>query len=433
MYELGAAELIRRLAYALAIGFLIGLERGWGARDEQEGERTAGVRTHGLAALLGGVWGALALQFVHESGAVALGLSFVLFGAVMAVFRYRETGHEQKFGATSVVAMMLAYALGAYAVVGDESVAAAGAVATTTLLAAKGVLHGWLQRLTWDELRSGLVLLVMSFILLPILPDHTIDRWGAVNPHDLWLLTVLIATISFAGYVAVKLVGFRRGVAVAGFAGGLASSTATTAEMSRLVAAQPLNVDILAAGALFANAVMGVRVLAILGVVNPDFGLRLAAPLLALGLVYLLAGGLLMRRAAVTGDPGTGSPAATGNPLDLPAVLKFGALLATVLVLSKIVTQYAGSAGAYALALISGLADVDAISLSMARHGAQEIGAGSAGFAVLLAIVANTFVKSAMAWMIGGPGMGGRISLASTAALVAAVAALRFLPTPTGF
>jgi uncharacterized membrane protein (DUF4010 family) len=432
MYEMGAAELIRRLAYALAIGFLIGLERGWGARDEQEGERTAGVRTHGLAALLGGIWGALALQFAHESGAVALGLSFVLFGAVMAVFRYRETGHEQRFGATSVVAMMLAYALGAYAVVGDETVAAASAVATTTLLAAKGVLHSWLQRLTWDELRSGLVLLVMSFILLPILPDHTIDRWGAVNPHELWLLTVLIAAISFAGYVAVKFVGFRRGVAVAGFAGGLASSTATTAAMSRLVAAQPRNVDVLAAGAIFANAVMGLRVLAILGVVNPDFGLRLAAPLLALGLVYLLAGVFLMQRAAVTGDTETSSPATTGNPLDLPAVLKFGALLAAVLVLSKIVTQYAGSAGAFALALISGLADVDAISLSMARHGAQEIGAGAAGFAVLLAIVSNTFVKATMGWMIGGSGMGARMALSSAAALGAAVAALAFLPVPHG-
>jgi uncharacterized membrane protein (DUF4010 family) len=433
MYELSAAELIRRLAYALAIGFLIGLERGWGARDEQEGERTAGVRTHGLAALLGGVWGALSLQFAHDSGAVALGLSFVLFGGVMAAFRYRETAHEQRFGATSVVAIMLAYALGAFAVVGDESVAAAGAVATTTLLAAKGALHNWVQKLTWDELRSGLVLLVMSFILLPILPDHPIDRWQAVNPHELWLLTVLIATISFAGYVAVKLVGFRRGVAVAGFAGGLASSNATTAAMSRLAATQPGNVDVLAAGAIFANAVMGPRVLAILGVVNPDFGLRLAAPLLALGLVYLLAGAFLMRRAEANGGAQTNEPVTTGNPLDLPAVLKFGAFLAAVLVLSKIVTQFAGSAGAYALALISGLADVDPISLSMARNGGKEIGANAAAFAVLLAIVSNTVVKSTMGWVMGGPGMGMRIGLASAAALAAGLAALRLVPPPPGF
>jgi uncharacterized membrane protein (DUF4010 family) len=431
MYEMGPAELIRRLAYALAIGLLIGLERGWGARDEQEGERTAGVRTHGLAALLGGVWGAVALAFARESGAVALGLSFVLFAAAMAVFRFRETEHDKTFGATSVVAMMLAYALGAYAVVGDEVAAAAGAVATTALLAAKGLLHEWVQKLTFEELRSGLVLLVMSFILLPVLPDRAIDRWGAVNPHELWLMTVLIAAVSFSGYVAVKIVGYRRGIAVAGLAGGLASSTATTAAMARLANETPGNAGVLAAGAIFANAVMGPRVLAVLSVVNPEFGLRLAAPLIGVGLVYLFAGAFLMWRGDGAGEENR-DPAATANPLDLPAVLKFGALLAAVMALSKILTGFAGSSGAYALALLSGLADVDAISLSMARHGAQEIGANAAALAVLLAVLSNTAAKVGMAWVMGGAAMGMRLAAASVLALGAGLAALAFLSAPLG-
>ncbi len=432
MYEMGAAEVIRRLAYALAIGLLIGLERGWGARAEQEGERTAGVRTHGLAALLGGVWGAVALQFSHNAGAVALGLSFLLFGAAMAVFRFRETEHDKTFGATSVVAMMLAYGLGAYAVVGDEAAAAAGAVATTTLLAAKGLLHEWVQKLTWEELRSGLVLLVMSFILLPVLPDRDIDRWGAVNPHELWLMTVLIAAVSFCGYVAVKIVGYRRGVAVAGLAGGLASSTATTAAMARLAEVHPNDAGVLAAGAIFANAIMGPRVLAILGVVNPAFGLRLAAPLLSIGLVYLLAGALLIRPGAGPGDDRERNPVTSDNPLDLPAVLKFGALLAAVMILSKVLTRFAGSSGAYALAAVSGLADVDAISLSMARHGAQEVGWTAASLAVLIAVLSNTATKVGIAWVLGGPAMGLRLAVASILALGAGAAALAFVPTPLG-
>ncbi len=431
MYEMGAAEVIRRLAYALAIGLLIGLERGWGARAEQEGERTAGVRTHGLAALLGGVWGAIALQFSQSAGAVALGLAFLLFGAAMAVFRFRETEHDKTFGATSVVAMMLAYGLGAYAVVGDEAAAAAGAVATTTLLAAKGLLHQWVQKLTWEELRSGLVLLIMSFILLPVLPDRDIDRWGAVNPHELWLMTVLIAAVSFCGYVAVKVVGYRRGIAVAGLAGGLASSTATTAAMARLAEENPRNAGVLAAGALFANAIMGPRVLAILGVVNPALALRLAAPLVAIGLVYLLAGALFIGRGARPEDRER-NPAASGNPLDLPAVLKFGALLASVMVLSKVLTRVAGSSGAYALAALSGLADVDAISLSMARHGVQEIGWTAASIAVLIAVLSNTATKVGIAWVLGGPAMGLRFAVASVLALGAGAAALAFIPTPTG-
>jgi uncharacterized membrane protein (DUF4010 family) len=431
MWEMSGTELIRRFAYALAIGLLIGLERGWGARAEQEGERTAGVRTHGLAALLGGVWGALATQFAHESGATALGLSFVLFGGVMALYRYREIEHEKTFGATSVVAMMLAYALGAFAVAGDEVAAAAAAVATTSLLAAKGLLHEWLEKLTWEELRSGLVLLVMSFILLPILPDREIDRWGAINPHELWLLTVLIAAVSFVGYLAVKMVGYRRGIAVAGLAGGLASSTATTAAMARLAAAQPGDAGVLAAGAIFANAVMGPRVLAVLSVVNLDFALRLAAPLVALGLAYLVAGWVIMRRNAGRSDDDS-NPMTSANPLDLPAVLKFGALLAAVMILSRILTKVAGSAGVYALALVSGLADVDAISISMARHGPQEIGAAAAVVAVLVAIFANTLVKVGLAWGIGGAAMGVRLAVASVLALGAAVAALAFLPRIAG-
>lgn len=427
MYEMGAAELIRRLAYALAIGLLIGLERGWGARSEQEGERTAGVRTHGLTALLGGVWGALALQFARNSGVVALGLSFALFGAVMAVYRYRETVHDKTYGATSVVAMMLAYALGAYAVVGDEVAAAAAAVATTTLLAVKGWLHDWVQKLTWEELRSGLALLVMSCILLPILPDHAIDRWESINPHELWLMTVLIAAISFLGYVAVQLVGYRRGVAVAGLAGGLASSTATTAAMARLAREFPDDVKVLTAGAIFANAVMAPRVLTVLSFINPEFGLRLAPPLICLGVVYLLAGAVFMRRGDASGEE-KGNPIAAGNPLDLPAVLKFGALLASVMVLSKVVTKFAGSAGVYALALISGVADVDAIGLTMARHGAEEIGLAAAGLAVLLAILSNTIVKVGMGWLIGGAAMGVRLAIASTFAVGAGVAAMLYLP-----
>lgn len=431
MYDMGTAELIQRLFVALAIGLLIGLERAWRTREEQEGERAAGLRTHGLAALLGGVWGAIAMQFAHDGGALALGVAFLLFGALIGLFRYRETLHNHTFGATTLVGALLAFALGAYAVVGDRLAAAAAAVATTALLALKALLHGWVERLTWIELRSGLVLLAMSFILLPVLPDAAIDRWGAINPHDLWLLTVLIGVVSFVGYAAVRLVGYRRGVAVAGMAGGLASSTAATAAISRLAAEHPDQLNVLAAGAIFANAVMAPRVLAILSFVNPDFGLRLAGPLVAVGLVYFLAGGALMWRGGVEGD-GERNPIIIDNPLDLPAVLKFGALLAAVMVLSKIVTKFAGSSGAYALALISGVADVDAISLTMASQGVGEIGARAAALSVLLAIFSNTIVKAAISWAVGGFGMGWRFSAVSALALGAGVAALAFLPALRG-
>ncbi len=423
MYDMLPDELIWRLSVALAIGLLIGLERGWKARDAAEGERAAGVRTHALAGLLGGVWGAIAAPWGGQ-GAIALALAFMAFVAVIALFRLREIAAEHIYGATTLVAAMLAFALGAFAVVGEPAPAIAGGVATAALLAAKTALHAWLQRLSWLELRSGLVLLVMSFILLPALPNHPIDPWGAINPFALWLLTVLIAVISFVGYVAVRAVGYRQGLAVAGLAGGLASSTATTAAMARLAPEHPDRVGALAGGAALANAVMALRVLAILSLINPELGLRLVGPLTGVGLVYLLAGALLVRS-----DPAGGEHAGEGplvdNPLDLAIVLKFGLFLAVVMALSRLATHFAGPAGVYAVALLSGMADVDAIALAMGRQGAAEIGMQAAGVAVLLAVASNTVVKTTMGWMLGGRALGARLTLASILAMIAGGLMLR--------
>jgi len=422
MYELSAVELIQRLSIALAIGLLIGLERGWTSRGEAEGERAAGVRTHGLVALLGGVWGAI-VQPYGASGVVALAIAFVFVGALIGVYRYRENVHDETFGATTAVAALLAFSLGAFAVIGDIQAAAAAAVATTAILALKALLHGFIERITWDELRSGLALLAMSFILLPILPNRVIDPWDAVNPFELWLMTVLIGVISFAGYVAVKVVGYRRGVAVAGMAGGLASSTAATAAMSRLARENPSQIGASAAGAIFANAIMAPRIIAVIAVINPALAWSLAPPVVTGGALFALAGAFLLRRSG-NERPVESSGISVGNPLDLVAVLKFGALLATVMVLSRFATHFAGSAGAYALAAVSGIVDVDAIGLTMARLGPTEVGAKAAAGAVLLALLSNTASKVAMGWIIGGAGMGLRLTATSALAVAGALIAL---------
>jgi uncharacterized membrane protein (DUF4010 family) len=232
-------------------------------------------------------------------------------------------------------------------------------------------------------------------------------------------MTVLIATISFVGYVAVKAVGYRRGLAVAGLAGGLASSTATTAAMARLAPERADQVGALAGGAVLANAVMALRVLAILGLINLDLALRLAAPLTGLALVYLLAGATLVRSERAGGDHADQAPL-IDNPLDLAMVLKFGLFLALVMALSRIASHFAGPAGVYAIAMLSGMADVDAIALAMGRQGAAEIGLQAAGIAVLLAIASNTLVKTVLGWTLGGRALGARLAIASTLALIGA-------------
>ena len=409
-------ELLERMSVALGIGLLIGLERGWQQRREPAGERSVGLRTIALASMLGGVWGSIAARLSSSGGAVALGIAFLVFAVAIMVFRLRESIHDRTYGATTVVAAMLAFSLGAFALVGDVRVAAASGVAATALLALKEVLHGWVERLTWAELRSGLVLLAMTFVLLPFLPNRTVDPWSAVNPYELWLMTILIAMISFAGYVAVKLAGEERGIVLTGIAGGVVSSTAVTVTLARLAREHPERMPLLLGGAHLANATMFGRILAVAAAINSGLLTFLALPLLLAGCVFAVAGLFAIRNVPVA--DGT-SRLNVGNPFDLATVLKFGALLTMVTLLAKTLTAGAGTAGAYSLAALSGIADVDAITLAMARYGAEQLGETAAGIAILVAAASNTLSKTVLAWVSGGARLGGRMAVVSTLALAA--------------
>jgi uncharacterized membrane protein (DUF4010 family) len=413
-------DLIQRLAVALAIGLVIGIERGWKQREEAEGDRAAGLRTHALAGLLGGIWGALALG-AGNWGAVALALAFVVFSATIAVFRYREMEHDKTFGVTTVVAAMVAFALGALAVMGDETAAAAAGVAAAMLLALKSALHGWLKRLTWEELRAGLILAAMTLILLPLLPDRELVAWFPVNPREIWLLTILIAALSFAGYVAIRLAGPSLGVLLSGLAGGLVSSTAVTLNMARLARDHPQRAKLFAAAIMLASAVMMLRVAVLVGLINTPLLQILAVPLLLAALAQAGVAGLLGNWAR--GDSQT-AELALKNPFDLKVVLEFGAILAIIMALTKGVAAWAGSEGTYALAAVSGLLDVDAISLSLARLAPGGLDARSAGFAIHIAVVANSAAKVVLGSTAGGIGLGKLLAAGLAAAFVAGAVGL---------
>ncbi len=409
-------ELIERLAVALAIGLVIGIERGWKQREEAEGDRAAGLRTHALSGLLGGIWGALALAG-GAWGVLALGLAFAAFAATITVFRYREMEHDKTFGATTVVAAMLAFALGALAVMGDKTAAAAAGVATALLLALKAALHEWLKRLTWEELRAGLILAAMTVILLPLLPDRELVRWFPVNPREVWLLTILIAALSFAGYVAIRYAGAGLGVLLSGLTGGLVSSTAVTLNMARLARQHPEREKLFAAGIMLASAMMMVRVLVIVGLINIALLPVLAVPLVVATLVQAGIAGFLGNWAR---DDNEGAGTLTlRNPFDLGVVLEFGALLALIMALAKGLAAWAGSSGAYALAAVSGIVDVDAISLSMARLAPSGLSTDSAAFAILIAVTVNSLSKVALATTAGGLRLAKLLALALAAAFVA--------------
>ena len=416
-------ELTQRLAVALAIGLVIGMERGWKQREEAEGERAAGLRTHALSGLLGGIWGALALN-TGQAGVIALALAFAAFTAAIAVFRYREMVHDKTFGATTVVAAMLAFALGALAVTGDRTAAAAAGVATAMLLALKAALHEWVKRLTWEELRAGLILLAMTVILLPLLPNRELAPSFPVNPHDIWLLTILIAALSFAGYVAIRLAGPSIGVLLSGLAGGLVSSTAVTLNVARLARADGEHCNIFAAGVLVASAVMILRVLVIVGIVNIALLKPIAAPLLLGALTLAGIAGYLANWGHE--DCPVGKPLALQNPFELRVVFEFGALLAVIMAAAKLLSGWAGSNGAIVLAAISGFVDVDAISISLAQLAPQGLAPGSAVTAILVAVAANSLTKIVLGTTVGGFRFGKVVARSIAASL--AVGALALSP-----
>lgn len=418
-------ELFQRLSVALAIGLLIGIERGWQSRNEPEGGRAAGLRTHALAGLLGGTWGALAVNS-PETGMIALALAFCVFSAAIGVFRYREAMAEGTFGVTTVVASMLAFSLGALAVLGSMPVAGAAGVAVAGLLAMKSVLHGWVKRVSWLELRSGLLLLAMTFILLPMLPNRAIDPWGVINPFELWLMTVLIAAISFAGYMAIHLMGERHGIVLTGVAGGLASSTAVTVTMSELAREHPEKRDPLLAGALFSSVTMGARVLAVVAVLGSPMLTHLALPILTGALVMLAAALVFLRRdGEQSSDEGR---LRLSNPFDLETILRFGALLTVITVAANALARYGGGEGLYVLAAISGIADVDAMTLSMTRMAGDPASVRLASNAVLTVVAVNTLSKAVLGWITGGRPVGERLLAVALAAVAAGALAKVLLP-----
>ena len=409
-----AEELIRRLAAALAIGLLVGTERHWRERQEAAGRRTAGVRTFALTGLLGGVIAVLASGLGQNGGALLLGFGLAALLAAQLPFALREADAENKVSATGLVAALGTYSLGALAVLGDMAVAGAAAVAMTAILAARESLHGLMTRITWAELRSALVLLSMTLLVMPLVPDEPIALLGGLNPSKIWRLAILLAAISYLGYLAVRLMGPERGLVLSGAAGGLVSSTAVALSNARAASKGGAAVA-LAAGALIAGAVSCLRTIGIVLFIAPAVAALLFAPLGVAALGMALAGLALARRANADGAPA----AAPENPFELAAVLKIALLLAVVALTSKLAAEKLGPAAVLAVSALTGLADVDAVALSVPLLAPATLSLEVAAQAVLAAVGMNICAKAAYAMILGG----GRFGLTYAALSLAAGAA----------
>jgi uncharacterized membrane protein (DUF4010 family) len=389
-------DLFQRLAMALGIGFLVGVERGWKHRDAPDQSRAAGLRTHAIIGLSGGVAAALLPQ-VGELGFAVLTL---VTAAAILVFKVRESERDGDMSATGTIAALLVFALGAYAVLGDMNIAAAAGVTLVGLLAFKDALHGWLDKLTWKELRSALLILAATAIALPLLPDRTIDPWDAINLRELWLLTILVAGASFAGYVAVRILGQEVGVLAGAAAGALVSSTVVTAELGRRAKAQETSARTAAAAASLAAAISVARVGILVSLSAAAVAPEIAPALGAAAITFSAAAFAL--RWLDRGEDNFEREDKLRSPLYLSSVAKFALFLGAVIVIGRIVADRFGQAGLLPFAATAGLADVDAVALAAGSLVRGGLDPAVGGHAILIAVVVNTFSKAAIALVTGG-------------------------------
>ena len=392
-------QLLYRFGIALVLGLFMGLQREYAYQSrEAEGELLAGARTYPIIALIG----ALAALGADETES-----ALPLFGAVIAVGGLLAVGHywraqEQGTGLTTEMAAIVAFFTGALCYWGTLRLAAALGVGTAVLLSLKVETHTLARRIDREDVYATLKFAVITVIILPLLPRESYGPapFDVLVPYNVWLMVVLISGISFLGYVLIETVGPKRGVGLTGILGGLASSTAVTlsvAERSR--DARGLD-QAFALALVSAWSIMFVRVLVEVAVIHPPLlttvGLPVGGVLVA---ALLYCGYLYFGRPAERDED---EPPALQNPFRLVPAITFGLLYAVILVVANGAQSYFGDAGVYLSSVVAGLADVDAITLSMVQLRQKgDLAAETATRAILIAAAANTVLKGGIVALMG--------------------------------
>ena len=380
-------DLFLRFGVSMALGFLVGLQRehshGSGGKEIFAGERTF--------ALLG-LGGCLAALASDEFGLPLIFFGVLLFVAVLAGAAYVAESRQGRIGITTEVAVLVTVLLGGLCYWGYLTLAAAVGIATTVILSLKIETDRLVRALTRQDLIAALQFAVITSIVLPVLPNRALGAapFDVLNPFNIWLMVVFISGIGFLGYVLIKIVGAQRGIGLTGFLGGLVSSTAVTLSFSQRSQNNKQLARPLALAIIVAWTMMFPRVLVEVIVVNPALLRLVWLPLVSAGLVALLYSLYLF----LSERSDEVSDLEFSNPIDLSAAIKFGLLYALVLLISRSAQLYSGELGVLVSSFLSGLADVDAVALSMSELSANGgLSPSVAARAIVIAAMANTLVK----------------------------------------
>ncbi len=394
-------DLLMQAMAALGIGLLIGMEREYHQRRIQgqvKHTEAAGIRSFAFIALTGNL-----LTWLPQDTALWAILLGFTFTAALVVLSYRRSsrGRQADIGITSETVLLLTYILGVLTGTGYTLQATIIAIITFTLLSYKKLLHRFSHSLSAMDMRQTVQFLIVTVVILPILPDKDYGPFGALNPQQIWLMVVLICGVGFAAYTAIKVLGQRAGLGLTGLLGGLVSSTAVTLAMSRLVHSNPKLQTQCVFAILLACATMFPRVWILTLIFNPQITLQLLAPILVIVLFTLIPSIMLWRKSGGELQGDHFDPEL--NPLSLRMALTFGALFAGIMLLTHAAQYYFGDAGIMGIAVLSGLSDVDAITLSLSQMPPASLPTALAVKGILLACASNSAVKLTIGLTIAPP------------------------------
>ena len=394
---------IERLGVAVLIGLLIGLDRER-TQPDGHGRLFAGVRTFPLIALAG----ALPMLILPPAGLVLLACVFLGISAIAGVAYFRSSS-EGEYGSTTEVSALTTFLLGSLCGYGMLGVASASGVVVAVLLAAKPRLESFSHALSREEIVAILQLAVISVIVLPLMPRQGYGPWQVLNPFEIWLVVVLVSSLSLAGFVASRMVGENRGYAVTGFVGGLVSSTAITLSMAEQSRTKGAPANAIAEAVVLASTVMCGRMAVIIGATNSALLPRVIPVLVVMSLVGLVTARLLSR----DGSKQHAEPdRRIKNPFRLHRAIMFGIVYALVRLIVRAAQENVGHAGVFVVAFFSALADVDAPTIAFARSGVIDGSLRTPATAIGIAAVSNTLVKLGLACVLGAGTFRKRVAIA---------------------
>ena len=397
-------SIVKSIVIALLLGFMVGMQRTMSRLSKGE-QSFAGSRTFALFALMGYLAGWLGETidgFIFAATAVV--------GLLVGISYYLKVTRFHKTGMTTQIAAVVTFFLGLMVYADLEHYAIFIAVTMVVLLEIKPHLQKFESHLSATDIDAAVLLLAMSFIVLPVLPNEMIGPYALFNPYKTWLMAVIIAAISFVGYAAVKLLGQKHGVFITGAAGGLVSSTAVSVSLSKMYAGQRPFLDSYAGGVAVACTFMYLRVLFEAAVIHPALAKALAPAYLAAAGTGLLFSYYLFTRAQ-TADIQLEERTLAKNPLQLSEALKFGLLFGVIYGAIAFTENRFGDIGVYVVSLVSGITDVDAITLSLSElAGHEKLGMATAMNGIVIASVVNSLVKLGIVYWIGGAKLGWRVT-----------------------